>query len=363
MNVAVCGGGRAALAMAADLALMGYKVNLFELDKFKENIKTIIKRRGITLTGKTQSGKTGFVKLHKITTDPEEAIENVQLIMVAVPPTGHVPFVNAFSPYLVEGQCILVNTGYWASLRLTNILKEKNVFQKITVAEANIMPYLADKIGLAQSHIYAIKQDIKLATFPANKINQVFDLIKLIYPQHKKVPNVLWTNFAAGNPSIHAPLTIPMVGILFDRYKKYRFYAEATTPGAKLAEAFDVERLKIAKKLSCDVEMVFDWIQKTYHYSGNDLSDALRRSAHAERWVPRERLKAMIEEDISYFYVPMVRIGDLIGVPTPITQGIVETLGAMLDTNYWKKGITLKDLGFDGLSSNQIVKYVQTGRR
>ena len=120
----VCGAGRAGSAMAADMTLMGYDVNLFELKGLEDSIKPIVEAGGIELSGKTQSGKVGFAKVNKVTTDPKEAIKDADLIMVAAPAFAHQAFFEAFVPHLKKGQCIVVNTGYWASLRLAGLLKE-----------------------------------------------------------------------------------------------------------------------------------------------------------------------------------------------------------------------------------------------
>jgi len=358
----VCGAGRAGAAIAADAALMGFKVNLFELDSFEENIRPIMEKGGVELSGKTQSGKVGFAKLNRITTDPEKAVKDADLIMVSAPAFGHEAFFETISPYLRDEQCVMFNTGYWASLRCANFLKEKRAFERITLAEANIMPYLCDKEG-NKVHIFNVKQDIKLATFPGNRESRTFDIIKLVYPQHKRVPNVLWTNFAPGNPSVHATLLLPIAGIPFDRYRGCKLYAEATLCGVRLVEAFDKERIKIAKTLDCDVETTFEWFQKTYGYKGSDIGEALRKSPHAERYIPAERLQGVVMEDLAYFYVPASRIADSLGIATPLIKGIIEVMGVMLNTNYWEKGITLEQLGFVGLTVEQIVKYVNTGQK
>ena len=109
----VCGSGRAGAAIAADIALMGFDVKLYELNKFRESIRPILEKDGIELTGKTQSRQTGFAKLSKITVDPREAVEGSDLIMITAPAFGHRAFFEELSPYLREGQCIMVNTGYW----------------------------------------------------------------------------------------------------------------------------------------------------------------------------------------------------------------------------------------------------------
>jgi hypothetical protein len=71
-----------------------------------------------------------------------------------VPAFAHESFFEALSPYLVEGQTILVNTGYWASLRVRGLLKRKGLLQKVTVAEEHIMPYLSRLVEPAHAHIY-----------------------------------------------------------------------------------------------------------------------------------------------------------------------------------------------------------------
>jgi opine dehydrogenase len=358
----VCSAGRAGAAIAADISLMGYKVTLFELDHFKDSIEPIMKRGGIEVTGRTQSGKIGFAQLHRVTTDPAEAVRGADIVMIAAPAFAHESFVEAIAEFLEEGQCIMFNTGYWACMRIADALKKRRIFDRVTLAEANIMPYLSDKKDHCV-HIFNVKQDIKLATFPGKRPVKALDAIRLVYPQHIRVPNVIWTNFAAGNPSLHSTLMLPIAGIPLDRFMGCRLYGEATAPSARLIEGFDRERLQIAKALGCEVGTAFDWVQKTYGYHGKDIAEAFRKSPHADRYIPRERLIGVTSEDIEFFYVPMTRIGDLLGIHTPITKAIVEIMGTMLEIDYWAKGLTLEKLGLAGFARDQIVRYADTGQK
>jgi opine dehydrogenase len=362
-KIAVCGCGSAGTAIASDLSLMGCNVNLFELEKYrKKNVEPILERGGIEVTGETQSGKTGLAKLNLVTTDAEEAIKGVELIMIAVPAYAHEAFFNAIAPHLEQGQTILTNTGYFASLRFTSMLKKTGVFEKITLAEANIMPYLSVKLGASQVHIQRVKRHVSLSAFPAEKTDRVLELVKRVYPQHEKVPNVLWTNFAAGNTPVHATFAIPIASYYFDRNRGGKFYGEATTCGARLVCAFDKERLKIAKELGCQVETEEKWFEETYGYKGKDLAEALRKSDHAEEWTSAAFIESVIREDILYFYVPLVEFGELLGIPTPTTKSIIEVMGIMLGVNYWEEGATLEDLGLAGMNKERIIAYVTKGK-
>ncbi len=363
LNVTVCGGGRAGTAIAADLALMGHEVSLYEIAKLRGSIEEVQQKGGIELTGDTQSGKTGFAKLRLITSDPEKAIEDADLIMITVPAFAHQTFFDALVPFLTKGQRIIVNTGYWASLRFAPLLRRARLFDDVTIAETNIMPYAADRLTPTRTHIFKKKKEMKFATFPGNKSDKAYSLFRRLYPQTRKVANVLSTNFAAGNPPIHAPMTVPVAGIMYDRYKIFKFYSEATEPGARLVEACDNERLSVAERLGVDKETEFDWFKKTYGYTGRNIAEALKKSEHADMLTPVDFHSALLQEDLAYFYVPMTAIGDQIGVPTPVCKSVISILGVMLATDYWGMGVTLRTLGFDGLSSEQIVELVNTGKK
>ena len=367
-KVTVCGGGKAATAIAGDLTFMGCQVNLFQLDQFKHTIEPIRQCGGIEITGVTQSGKTGFAKLNLVTTEPKEALRGTDLIMVAVPAFAHKAFFDAFSPHLEEGQSILVNTSYWACLRFAGKLKKIGIFDKITLAEAMIMPYLSNVVGPAATHIHRKKQqDIALAAFPATKTDKILEMVQAVYPQHKKAPNVLWTNLGNLNTPSHAPLMIPVAGLTFDRYTDgcqggSKPYGEATTPGARLAEAYDRERLAVARELGADLPSHAEITFRVYGYKGRDIAEAMRKSEHAEMFFSSRAQMELLVEDLRYFYVSLSQLGDSLGIPTPVTKAIITVTGTMLDVNYWEGATTLEDIGLAGLNKDQIVKYVTEGK-
>lgn len=368
LKVAVCGGGRGGTAIAADMTFMGCKVNLFQLPQFQKTIEPIFRRGGIELTGETQSGKTGFAKLNKVTTDPHEAVHGVDLIMVPVPAFGHQAFFEAIAPHLEEGQYILVNTCYWAALRFAPLLKKYGIFDKVTLAEALILPYACNVLEPGVTHIHRTKQEaIALSAFPATKTDGILKIVRKFYPQHQKAPNVLWTNLGNLNTPIHATFTIPIAGMLFDRFSDGRhggakFYGEATTPGARLTAAYDKERLAIGKALGVELFTEEEMMRRLYGYKGKDLAEALRKSEHAEMFTDVVFHHGLLMEDLRYFYVSLSQLGDQLGIPTPVTKSILTVMSVMVGIDYWDHATTLKDLGLEGLDKDQIVKFVQKGK-
>jgi opine dehydrogenase len=363
-NVTICGSGSAGTAMAADISLLGCKVNLYELPDFEDNLKPIQEHHGIELTGNTCSGKTGWASLNRITSNAEEATEDVELIMITVPAFGHEAFFETLSPYLVEGQTILVNTGYWASLRVKELLKSRGVLEKVTVAEEHIMPYLSRKVGPAHAHIYNFKRDIRMSAWPATKNDAAYEVVRKVYPQISLSKNVIENNFYPGNPSIHAQITIPKAAFFFERAREFKFYSEVSLCASKLSDAFDKERMKVAAALGCNVPHGFEWVQRAYAYRGQDLYEIFGSVTceHAKRWDNDAGNRRVLREDLCYFFVPMEQLAEVLGINIPVTTAMIEILKIFTDFDYRSDGVTLKHLGMEGFTTkDEIVNYVTYG--
>ena len=135
-------------------------------------------------------------------------------------------------------------------------------------------------------------------------------------------------------------LTIPIAGLYFDRYMGGKFYQDATQPGARLVDAFDAERERLATYLGSDLfETEFDFDKRSYLYDGSDIGEALRSSPHADWFATAAYLEQVCSEDIIYSFVPMVRLGEALGIDLPVTRAMVEVMGVMLQRDYWAEGL------------------------
>ena len=268
--------------------------------------------------------------------------------MITVPAMYHDVFIDAVAPHLSDGQIVLFNTGYWASLR--QALRLGDALPDVTLAESNIMPYICQPRGDA-IHIGRFKRHFCVAAFPGERSAAVYDVVRRIYAQYDPAATVLDTNIAAaGNPPIHVTLTIPIAGFYFDRYMGGKFYQDATVPGVRLVDAFDAERERLARHLGSELfEIEFDFDKRSYLYDGADIGEALRSSPHADWFATAAYLEQVCSEDIIYAFVPMVRLGDALGVELPVTRAMVEVMGVMLQRDYWAEGPDLAALGLDGL--------------
>ena len=364
-NVTVCGCGSGAMAMAADIAMLGCKVTLYELPDFKDNLEPIHENGGIFLTGNTHSGKTGLARLYKVTDDAENAVQDSELIMINVPASAVDKFVVALSPYLNQDHTILVTTGYWASLRLRKLLEKNDNSRKATIVEQNIMPYLSRKIGPAQAHIYNYKKDLRISAWPARENKDAHKLIASVYPQIKLSKNILENNLQPGNPCVHAQINIPKADFFFDRAKEFRFYGEVSMCASKLMDAFDLERMRVAAALDCKTITLVDWINKTYGYEGQNMYEMCGSvtNPHTHRWGNDAGNRRVLIEDLCYFFVPMEQLAEVVRVKVPVTKAILEIIQIFTDYDYRANGLTLRDLGMEGFDKKQIIDFVTNGEQ
>lgn len=364
LHLTVCGAGGAGMAIAADTALKGLDVTLFELPGLDDKTDSARGRGGIEVTAdsETTAGTTGFAALARVTTDAAEAVAGADVIMITVPAMYHDVFMDAIAGHLTDGQLVLFNTGYWASLRQTRRLGDR--LADVTLAESNIMPYICQRRGDA-INIGRFKRHFCVAAFPGERSPAVFEVVRRIYSQYDPASTVLDTNIAAaGNPPIHVTLTIPIAGFYFDRYMGGKFYQDATLPGARLVDAFDAERERLARHLGSDLyESQFDFDRRSYLYDGADISEALRSSPHADWFATAAYLEQVCSEDVIYAFVPMVRLATALGVDLPVTRAMVDIMGVMLGRDYWAEGLDLAALGLDGLDLDGVRRFVLTGER
>jgi len=358
-RLCVCGAGNAGAAIAADCALAGIEVTLFELPRFAAGLQQILDNGGITLTPDSDSvcGRTGFARLARITTDPAVALADAQVIMITVPAMYHTVFWDTLAPYLTDGQILLFCTGYYGALRHAHKLGQAQA--GLTLAESNIMPYLCSRRG-DTVHIDRHKRHFRVAAFPGKRSAEVCKTLQRIYPQYEQVDHLLDINIASGgNPSFHVTLTIPIAGFYFDRYRGGKFYSDTTEQGGRLIQAYDREREVLSRHLgSTAYQSTLEFDRRSYEYHGEDIVGLLRRSEHIDWFASAAYLKQVCEEDILYAYIPMVLLAQQLGLQMPVTRSMVEIFAAMLGESYWERGVTPEQLGIAGMSREQLLAYV-----
>ena len=120
-KIAVIGAGHGGKAMAADLTIRGFDVFLF--NRTQKRITAIQERGGILL--KTEENREVFAPMNLVTTDIEEVLREVNLVMVVIPASGHRNIAKLMAPFLQDNHIVLLNPG-----RTGGVLEFKQVLNE-----------------------------------------------------------------------------------------------------------------------------------------------------------------------------------------------------------------------------------------
>jgi len=350
LKIAVLGAGHGGLAMAGHLALMGHKVNLF--NRGEERLWGVKSSGSIEITGEVE----GFGKIALATTSVEDAIKDVEMIMVVVPANGHRWIAEQTAPYLVDGQIIVLHPGRtFGAIEFKQVLKRMNITADVIISEAQTFIYASRATGPSQVHIFRIKNSIPVASIRAHLIPSVISKLRQFYPQFVPGDNVFKTSFENIGSVFHPALCILNSGWI-EHDSDYQFYYEgATASVTKVLEKIDEERVKVAEALGIRAISARQWLYMAYSAEGNTLYEAMKRNNGYRGILAPKSLKVRyIEEDVPFSLVPIASTGRMLKVQTPTIDSVIHLGSQLNDCDYWSQGRTVESLGIAGMSVRDL---------
>jgi opine dehydrogenase len=345
-------------AIAADLTLAGYKVNVFDLPEYENALEPIRELGGIHVTGDPKviaSGKTGFAKLNLVTTDPEKALRDVDLLFIDIPAHQFESRLKPIIPYIKDGAVLHFNYyGYWPSLRVAPLLREAGK-KNIKITECPSCLYFARGQG-GHLDFHVMRKSIALSVFPGRKSQEVFDMM---------AKNILQTNFENLNMLWHPSIALLNIAYL-DREKAcgektVHFYKTGITESTGiLSEAQDKEREKLCQAYGVPYTSLKKLIKQYSEATGKTIAEAQLNANFIKKSSPYDvdEWERWVSWDMPLSIVPMVLLADLAGVSMPIHRGLIDIFGALLGMDFWKTGLTLERLGLAGLTAKEVARYV-----
>ncbi|MHB0886639.1 MAG: NAD/NADP octopine/nopaline dehydrogenase family protein [Bacillota bacterium] len=366
LTVAVMGAGNGGLAMAADLAVAGHQVRLF--NRSPERLAAVLERGGIELTKDGPSGAPGepaLVKLSTVTTDPAAAIEGAELIMVVIPAIGHRRMAELCAPHLADGQVVVLNPGRTGgALEFRASLEASGCQADVVIAEASTFLFAARAIAPAGARIYGTKRRVTFAALPASRNPEVAALLTRAYPgRFMPASSVLETSLENIGAVFHPAITLLNAGRIEDDSASFEFYRQGASPSvARIIEAVDAERCRVARALGVPHVTALEWMRRSYGVNTPDLYTALRTNpGYAGIPAPGQLRHRYLTEDIPTSLVPLASFGHLLGVPTPAIRSLIDLASAMHGLDYFTVGRTVERLGLSGSSVADILARVLEG--
>jgi opine dehydrogenase len=347
--------------MAAHLSLMGFPVTLY--NRTPQNVRGIEERGGIELRS-YKGGPHGFASLQSVTSDLREAVKEAEVIMVVVPSTAHRDLARRVSPYLRDGQTLVLNPGRTGgAIEVDNVLRERSCPAEVTVAETQSFIYRSRSTGPAEAQIFRIKDAVPLAALPASRTNRVLEVLRTAFPQFVDGTSVLHTGLNNVWSVLHPALALLNAARIESTAGEFSFYVDGVTPAvARLLEVLDGERVAVARGLGVHAQTAMEWLQAAYDSRGDKLREAvLSNPAYKDVKAPRSLNHRYLLEDVPMSLVPIVGLGRRHGVSVKAMDGVVRLACIVQGTDYRRRGRRLRRLGITRLSASELLRYVNEG--
>lgn len=362
-TIAVLGAGHGGSAAAADLSRRGYSVRLHARNP--DRLAPFRAQGGIAARGVQE----GLVPVDVMTTDVKEAADGADLIMLVVPSVAHEPYAQALAPLLRPGQPILINPGHTGGgLHFLHALRGAGYRGDVRLCETVTLTYITRMEGPGTVGIYSYTKNLGFAALPARHGEDLFALIKPVYPNIRLVSSVLETALANMNAVFHSPGMVMNAGWIEHTNGDFLFYREGITSSVgKVTQAIDDERMAVAKALGVPHERFIDTffaagLTSAEAHAAGDISRACRESA------PNRTIKAppslrhrYVLEDIGFGLVPFAGLGRLAGVPTPTMDALIQIGGVALGIDFASSGLTLEKLGLQDMTVSEVMRFVTEG--
>ena len=360
-NITVIGAGHGGKAMAAHLALMGFRVTLY--NRTDDHIAILRARGGIDLES-LEGGPHGFGKITLVTSDMAAALKDSHMIMVVVPSSAHSDIAKTAAPHLKDGQMIILHPGRTCgTIEFIKTIRDNGCRADITVAEAETFIYASRSDGPAQARIFRIKEAVPIAALPASRNALVLEAIHQAYPQFIDGGNVLQTGMNNMGAIFHPALTLLNAGWIEATHGDYQFYIDGVTPSvARVLEVLDRERVTVASSLGIRARTAMDWLQMAYNTTGDDLHEAIHNQpGYYGIKAPSTMNHRYIFEDVPMSLVPIASLGQHYGVSVRGMDSIIRLACIIHRTDYWRRGRTVDKLGIGELSVSELTRYVNEG--
>ena len=372
--VAVLGGGNGGHAVAANLSLAGFKVNFFELPQFAESFEKVLRTKEIQIQGISVDG---VAKLNHATTDIQQAIKDAEVIFVITPAFGHKAMAEVCAPFVQDGQIILLMPGSGGSLEFVNIFKQKRVKREITFAESCSLPYGARLKGPGYVSVLINTVILPTGVFPSKKTGEVIPKLKQFYPTIIPAKDVLEAAINNPNPIVHPVATLLSATRIEHSKGEFYLYAEGMTPAvARTYESLNEERLSICKAMGYKLHH-WDNLEFENYNLGETEEECRYRilntsmdAAFGKDGIyagikmkgPEHLRDRYVTEDVPCGMVLLSTLGDLLGIPTPTHDAVIQIASVINRTDYWKTGRGMKQLGLSKFDKKRLKKFLLEGK-
>jgi opine dehydrogenase len=383
--VAILGGGAVAQTQAADFALEGFKVHLYDMPQFaKKSLSEIIENRKIELGGVQSNLKNfireGIAEIDVVTTDISEALKGAGLVIVAIPGTGHEIFFENMIPHLEDGQIVSIFPDNFGSLVLKEMMQKRGCSANVLVGGWHSAPYGTRLVRPGKVDC-VVREAIQIYdAFPSGDGDKFIESLKDT-PIFSGVSDFIRADTAIGvgianaNPLVHVPGSILNVGAMevsqvediLAPKGQWNLYKHGMSPSvSRVQMAFYHEERKIVDALS--LKMALEYPDRQFFSKYSVMAPEYfipfgLATLSGNIYGPNSVEDRYFTEDIPIGSVARYNIARALHVDVPVIKSMIDLGSIMCERDFLKEGRSLERMGLEGMNKRQMIRYLREGTK
>lgn len=352
-ELAVLGAGSGGLATAADLVSRGHTVRLY--NRNAGSLEAVRAQGGIKAGGPAGGG---FAPLETVTTSLEEATEGAEAILVVLPATAHRGIAGALAERSADAPIIL-NPGHMCgSLHVRRVFADLG--RTARLAELGTLPYVSRSLTPGTVDVYLRATAVPFSVVPDDE--ETAHLVDDLLPGQRRATHPMETWFWDVNMVLHPPGMILGAARIESTRGDFHFYGDGITDSVNaVMERLDEERIAVARAFGALVPPLAEAMatigtaDSAAAKCGN-LGQAVRSgTANATIKAPPQLDHRYLHEDVPFGLVPLVALGRIAGVPTPVADGLIELAEVINGRSYRINGLNDEALQIRGAGIADVV--------
>lgn len=344
MKITIVGAGNGGSTIGADLCLKGHDVTLLKTSQSLHNEHfNILQQNDGRIMFEEVDGSISITKFKKITTDFKTALSDAQIIIVYLQTKYHEDVIKKMSPFLKDGQLILLQPGYLSTLYFKKYCKNVD----ITVAEC-VSSFIDCRI-IAPGHVKVLFKNVRnqVGVYPSSRTNDVLEKLSVFGYNMQPLKNVVESALHNPNLIVHtigAIMSIPRIEYTDGNYWMYK---EVFTPTVwNIVEQLDKEKMDVLELLGCPRLAYVDACKfRNEHDLTQDSKEVFMYYANNNSpYGPNVPDSRYITEDVPEGLVLLESLGKAMGIKTTACTSLIDLASVALQTDFRAQGRTLEKL-------------------
>ncbi|MCL1988419.1 MAG: NAD/NADP octopine/nopaline dehydrogenase family protein [Firmicutes bacterium] len=363
MKIAVLGAGNMGCAVAADLSHKGHEVTLIKTSTVNfetlhgENFRYLCENSGKIEMWSENSQYSPYVTNISCVTDDISVISAMDLIYIAVVTNFHETFIQKISPYLQNGQIVLIVPGYLSTVYFLKYCKN---ISNITIVEGESSPIDCRITAPGKVRVGFMNVRNPVGCYTAENLSKIREKLDSLQHNFEYLGSVAEAALQNPNLIVHTVGAIMSIPRIEKTNGDYCMYWEVFTPAVwNILEKLDSEKMQILQKLGLPAVAYVDACK---HRNSLDDSRAAKdvfmeyAASPFRAKGPTSLESRYIMEDVPQGLVLLESLAKSLKIAVPTATALIELANAALLRDFRAEGRTIEKLGLENVQKILKIK-------